>query len=151
MGPQSPALSEALLFAEHGENILPRFEVGIFLYWTCNSMNNLSSYCGLVDAKIRASDKNLPVIVLSCPLIGSLRSPIADKKATESNSGLWGFQHLYYLNFFTCKTALFSCTVVTICFGHRSREILFTLLIWIIINFVEYFLKKCYLHQFWFV
>ena len=28
----------------------------------CNSMNNLSSYCGLVDAKIRASDKDLPVI-----------------------------------------------------------------------------------------
>ena len=27
----------------------------------CNSMNNLSSYCGLVDAKIRASDKDLPV------------------------------------------------------------------------------------------
>ena len=25
------------------------------------TMNNLSSYCGLVDAKIRASDKNLPV------------------------------------------------------------------------------------------
>ena len=24
-------------------------------------MNNLSSYCGLVDAKIRASDKELPV------------------------------------------------------------------------------------------
>ena len=24
-------------------------------------MNNLSSYCGLVDAKIRASDKYLPV------------------------------------------------------------------------------------------
>ena len=24
-------------------------------------MNNLSSYCGLVDAKITASDKNLPV------------------------------------------------------------------------------------------
>jgi hypothetical protein len=33
-----------------------------FLYWTCNSMNNLSSYCGLVDAKIRASDKDLPVM-----------------------------------------------------------------------------------------
>ena len=27
----------------------------------CNSMNNLPSYCGLVDAKIRASDKDLPV------------------------------------------------------------------------------------------
>ena len=39
-----------------------RFELGIFMYWTCNSMNNLSSYCGLVDAKIRASDKELPVL-----------------------------------------------------------------------------------------
>ena len=29
--------------------------------WACNSMNNLVSYCGLVDAKIRASDKDLPV------------------------------------------------------------------------------------------
>ena len=27
-----------------------------------NSMNNLLSYCGLIDAKIRASDKDLPVI-----------------------------------------------------------------------------------------
>ena len=26
-------------------------------------MNNLSSYCGLVDAKIRASDKDLPLYV----------------------------------------------------------------------------------------
>ena len=72
-------LSEALHFAKHGENILctkivlnvknnfctqhvlPRFELGIFMYWTCNSMNNLFSYCGLVDAKIRPSDKNLYV------------------------------------------------------------------------------------------
>ena len=28
-------------------------------------MNNLSSYCGLVDAKIRASDKDLPVLILN--------------------------------------------------------------------------------------
>ena len=74
------SLSEALLFAEHGENmlctkivlkvgkkfctqhVLPRFELGIFMYWTCNSMKNLLSYCGLVDAKIRASDKDLPVL-----------------------------------------------------------------------------------------
>ena len=27
-----------------------------------NSMNNLSSYCGLVDARINASDKDLPVV-----------------------------------------------------------------------------------------
>ena len=69
------SLSEALLFSEHGENILcteivsgiqkifvfPRFELGILMYWTCNSMNNLSSHCGLVDGKIRASDKDLTV------------------------------------------------------------------------------------------
>ena len=73
------SLSEALLFAEHGENmlctkivlnvrnnfctqdVLPRFELGIFMYWTGNSMNNLLSHCGLIDAKIRASDKDLPV------------------------------------------------------------------------------------------
>ena len=48
-------LSKALLFAEYGEN----------MYWTYNSMNNLSSYCGLVDAKIRASDKDLPVASLT--------------------------------------------------------------------------------------
>ena len=64
------SLSEAPLFAEHAENmlctkivlnvknnfctqhVLPRFDLGIFMYWTCNSMNNLSSYCGLCDAKI---------------------------------------------------------------------------------------------------
>ena len=37
------------------------------MYWTCYSINNLSSYCGLVDAKIRASDKDLPVQVLFGP------------------------------------------------------------------------------------
>ena len=41
----------------------PQVELGIFMYWTCNSMKILSSYCGLVDAKIRASDKDLPVRV----------------------------------------------------------------------------------------
>ena len=75
-------MSEALRFAEHGENmlcakivligrnnfctqhVLPRFELGIFIFLTCNSMNNLSSYCGSVDGKIRASDKDLPVTSL---------------------------------------------------------------------------------------
>ena len=40
----------------------PCSKLGIFTNWTCNSMNNMSSYCGLVDAKIRASDKDLPVV-----------------------------------------------------------------------------------------
>ena len=31
------------------------------MYWTCNSINNLLSYFGLVDVRIRASDKDLPV------------------------------------------------------------------------------------------
>ena len=45
-----------------------------FVYATCSAgilslqfswpMNNLLSYCGLVDAKIRASDKDLPVTLL---------------------------------------------------------------------------------------
>ena len=39
-------------------------ELAVFLYWTRNSMNNLSSYCGLVDARISASDKDLPVIAV---------------------------------------------------------------------------------------
>ena len=43
------------------QHVLPRFELGIFMHWACCSMNNLLSYCGLVDAKIRASDKDLPV------------------------------------------------------------------------------------------
>ena len=73
------SFSEALLFAEYEENmlctkivlnvrnnfctqhVLPRFELGIFMYLTCNLMNNLSSYCWLVDAKLRVSDKDLPV------------------------------------------------------------------------------------------
>ena len=31
------------------------------LLWTGKSMNNLLSYCGLVDPRISASDKDLPV------------------------------------------------------------------------------------------
>ena len=37
------------------------FDFGIYIYWTCNSMNNFVSYYGLVDARISASDKVLPV------------------------------------------------------------------------------------------
>ena len=31
------------------------------MYWTCESTDNLLSYCGLVNARIRASEKDLPV------------------------------------------------------------------------------------------
>ena len=33
------------------------------LYFSWNSMNNLSSYCGLTDASMRASEKDLPVLL----------------------------------------------------------------------------------------
>ena len=36
-------------------------ELGIFMYWTRNSMHNLLPYCGLVDTRISASEKDLPV------------------------------------------------------------------------------------------
>ena len=43
-----------------------RAEHVLFMFCGCgfhgNSMNNLLSYCGLIDAKIIASDKDLPVI-----------------------------------------------------------------------------------------
>ena len=57
-----------------------RSELAIFMYWTGNSMNNLLSYCRLVDAKIRASDKDLPVAVLQvvAMLTSGLSLPVTD-------------------------------------------------------------------------
>ena len=39
------------------------FELVVFMCWTGKSMNNLLSYCGLVDPRISASDRDLPVQV----------------------------------------------------------------------------------------
>ena len=39
----------------------PRSELGIFMYWTGNSMDNLLSYYGLVDARISTTERDLPV------------------------------------------------------------------------------------------
>ena len=36
----------------------------VFMYRTGKSMNNILSYCGLVDARIRASNKVIPVQLL---------------------------------------------------------------------------------------
>ena len=75
-------------------NNFPRFELGIFMYLICNSMNNLSSYCGLVDVKIRASDKDLHVQfkytsdffifrrdVLAFELLGWMKSSVDDHES----------------------------------------------------------------------
>ena len=42
--------------AEHGQNMFCAYS------FHRNSMNNLLSYCGLVDARISASEKDLPVL-----------------------------------------------------------------------------------------
>ena len=36
-------------------------ELVVFMYWSGKSMNNLLSYCGLFDARTRASNRDLPV------------------------------------------------------------------------------------------
>ena len=36
-------------------------ELVVFVHWTGRAMNNHSPYCGLVDARIRTSDNDLPV------------------------------------------------------------------------------------------
>ena len=58
--------SEQLMCTTCSTHVIQMFspcsELGIFMYWTGNSMNNLLSYCGWVNAKIRASDKDLPVL-----------------------------------------------------------------------------------------
>ena len=40
----------------------PCSDLVVFMYWTGKSKNNLLSYCGLVDARIEASNKYLPVL-----------------------------------------------------------------------------------------
>ena len=47
----------------HSEQFWTCSELAIFMSWTRNSMNNQWSYFGLVDAKKRASDKDLPVLL----------------------------------------------------------------------------------------
>ena len=66
-------------------------EIAIFMYWTCNSMNNLSSYYGLVDAKIEASDKDLPVLKTL---------NIEEKSRENSDPGEWELE-LCFINYYT--------------------------------------------------
>ena len=100
---QKKGYTDSLLFAEHGENmlctkivlnvrnyfctqhVLSRFELGVFMYW----MNNLSSYCGLVDAKIKASDKDLPV------------------KAFIFDQYIFFLKQIYKHQYFACASVLF--------------------------------------------
>ena len=69
----------------------------VFLYWTCNSMNNLSSYCGLVDPRMSAFDKDLPVRIFM-------------KQTLESRD--WHIKLKHFLTCIVCiKNALFDDNV----------------------------------------
>ena len=54
--------------AEHGQNMGRTWaEHGQNMFCACsfhgNSMNNLLSYCGLIDNKIRASEKDVTALI----------------------------------------------------------------------------------------
>ena len=51
-------------------------------------MNNLSSYCGLVDEKIRASDKDLPVMASNLLPLGLVSVLFLPAIASKQNLGL---------------------------------------------------------------
>ena len=63
------SFSEALIFASINPQYDNRTSADLSqnMFCTCsfhgNSINNLLSYCGLIDAKIRASEKDLPVFL----------------------------------------------------------------------------------------
>ena len=67
----------------------PCSELGIFMHWTGNSLDNLLSYCGLVDARISTAEKDLPVSML-----------IIGQNVTKFLSLTWKRDNPYYHNFY---------------------------------------------------
>ena len=64
----------------------------IFSYWTRNSLNNLLSYCGLIDKEISTSDKDLPVSTsksLVWPSLACLVARGARAEALDATECLW--------------------------------------------------------------
>ena len=68
-------------------------ELVVFMYWTGKSMNNLLSHCGLVDVRINASEKDLPVHVnyVSQPFPESMPSSVMKKLFFKSWNHLNAF------------------------------------------------------------
>ena len=58
-------------------------EFVVFMYWTCNSMNNLLTYCGLVAARISASEKDLPVCKSTQPSNKGIYKGISRQQSSE--------------------------------------------------------------------
>ena len=81
------------------QHVLSRFGLEIFMYWTCYSMNNLPSYCGLVDAKITASDKDLPV----CCYFSRTLKWVKNNLTFSWHSGFERHKFLHFLSHFGRK------------------------------------------------
>ena len=91
-------------------------ELAVFMYWTGNSLNNLLSYCGLVDARISASENNIPVLfalywtrykaasvsIGFCSIfvwfLLTFSEPIYEYKITGNDSWLHKINNLFDLN-----------------------------------------------------
>ena len=56
-------------------------------------MNNLSSYCGLVDAKIRASHKDLPVLARDQKIVRRNIAAVLDERSLLITKGPVGLNH----------------------------------------------------------
>ena len=119
------------------QHVLLKFELGIFMYWTCNAMNNLSSYCGLVDAKKGASDKDLPVKQYGLSLVTT--------KITRSSLILFPISISSHEKYASCFRGL------SFCVGGRcdlEPLLLAHYIQWKIWQvFYESVLKVCYFHS----
>ena len=78
-------------------------ELVVFMHSTGKSMNNLLSYCGLVDPRIDASDKNLPIPTAGSWKKNQASAPtnigwnIANKTKKQPNSAIWWVENILWL------------------------------------------------------
>ena len=72
----------------------------VFMYWAGKLMNNLLSNCGLVDMRIIASEKDLPVTSTACTSEQKWRPnsvPSFTLTLVTCNLGLWRKRIIYNL------------------------------------------------------
>ena len=67
----------------------PWSKLVVFMYWTGKSMNNLLSYCGLVDVRINASDKDLPLQSLELEVELQKSSKVDFEKQVNPKKLFW--------------------------------------------------------------
>ena len=84
------------------QHVLPMFspcsKLGILMHWTGKSMDNLLSYCGLADARISTSEKDLPVNMT--------------KKGISRRAKLIWSKIMMYRTFFSCTPVFFKIWLI---------------------------------------